>query len=466
MNNNNNDNAKGGDDDIDDQPSLILRKHVGLIHCENRLTLVQRKICNVLLFNALDKINQQDIFEITTRNLCSFIGYKSNDIALIKRSLMSLISTVLEWNLLDKNSDTATSEDSVSIKRIIWHASSLLAGASIEKGLIKYSYSPQIKTILSSLEIYGRINLFVQAKFNSTYGLVLYENCIRFKNIAKTCWFDLALFRVLMGIEKNKYISFKELKRNVITPAVTEINDKADIKIEPEYKKIGNKVTSLRFIVTQNEKYFPSLRKKRPAKIAEDFSSNTTLLKLTADFHLSEPHAKSLLEKYGEKYIEEKIATVCVSEAYKTKKIANLSAYIVSAITKDFQKNQLQVAAVTASVIQDRYILETQQRHHETKVAQFQKKYQLYKKEVYIEKINDVSETIKSQVLQKFSESLQENNTALFAMYKSKDFASMIVAQQFMAFIDSEYPEFIPVFLSYEDFLTADASEIHAATIE
>ena len=31
----------------------ILNKHIGLIHCEGRLTLLQRKICNILLFNAL-----------------------------------------------------------------------------------------------------------------------------------------------------------------------------------------------------------------------------------------------------------------------------------------------------------------------------------------------------------------------------------------------------------------------------
>ena len=49
------------------EADLFLKKHVGLIHCENKLTLIQRKICNILLFNALDTIN--DNFIVTTFNI-------------------------------------------------------------------------------------------------------------------------------------------------------------------------------------------------------------------------------------------------------------------------------------------------------------------------------------------------------------------------------------------------------------
>lgn len=76
---------------------------------------------------------------------------------------------------------TTSISDFAKKSNISWHASSLLAGVSIEDGIVTYSYSPQIKKVISSLDVYGRINLFVQAKFKSTYSLALYENCIRFK---------------------------------------------------------------------------------------------------------------------------------------------------------------------------------------------------------------------------------------------------------------------------------------------
>src|SRR4029078_8651108 len=119
---------------------IYLKKHVGLIHCEKRLTLIQSKICNVLLFNALDKINEQDIHEIQLKQLCSLVGYNSNDTKLIKESIKSLISTVLEWNLLEDHKFLNGNDYPEDI--ITWNASSLLAGASIKKGTIQYSYSP------------------------------------------------------------------------------------------------------------------------------------------------------------------------------------------------------------------------------------------------------------------------------------------------------------------------------------
>src|SRR3990167_7470042 len=124
---------------------MFLKKHVGLIHCENKLTLIQRKICNILLFNALDKINDQETHEISLQKLCSLVGYNSNDTKLIKDSIKSLISTVMEWNLLEDSK--FLNEDDYPEDAITWNASSLLAGASIHRGTVKYSYSPQIKSV-------------------------------------------------------------------------------------------------------------------------------------------------------------------------------------------------------------------------------------------------------------------------------------------------------------------------------
>src|SRR3990167_3713630 len=98
------------------QTELFLKKHVGLINIENKLSLMQRKICNILLFNALDHINDKEIHELSLRKLCSLIGFNSNDIQLIKQSIKSLISIVMEWNLLEDSKFLNTepySEDAV-----------------------------------------------------------------------------------------------------------------------------------------------------------------------------------------------------------------------------------------------------------------------------------------------------------------------------------------------------------------
>ena len=116
---------------------IVLKKHVGLIHCENKLTLLQRKICNILLFNALDRINEIEIHEISLKKLCSMVGFNSNDTKLIKESVKALISTVMEWNLLDDHK--FLNVDHYPEDAITWNASSLLAGVTIKNGLNHYA---------------------------------------------------------------------------------------------------------------------------------------------------------------------------------------------------------------------------------------------------------------------------------------------------------------------------------------
>jgi hypothetical protein len=152
------------------EKTLELKKHVAAIHSSNKLSLVQRKIANALLFNAYDELLAKEEHQINVRTLCNLIGYDSNDYKTIKKALINLLSTVIEWNLVDGSRLDAEG---------IWNASSIIADASIDGAVCTYSYSNKMKKLLYSPELYGRLNMVVQAKFQSTYGLALYENCIK-----------------------------------------------------------------------------------------------------------------------------------------------------------------------------------------------------------------------------------------------------------------------------------------------
>lgn len=81
--------------------ALELKKHVAAIHSSNKLSLLQRKIANALLFNAYDELLEKEEHSIHIATLCKLIGYDSNDYKTIKRSLVNLLATVIEWNLVD-----------------------------------------------------------------------------------------------------------------------------------------------------------------------------------------------------------------------------------------------------------------------------------------------------------------------------------------------------------------------------
>ena len=60
--------------------------------------------------------------------------------------------------------------------------------------------------------MFGKIDLVIQSKFRSSYGLALYENCIRYRGLPHTKWFDMALFKKLMGTPVGKYDIFRDFK--------------------------------------------------------------------------------------------------------------------------------------------------------------------------------------------------------------------------------------------------------------
>jgi plasmid replication initiation protein len=80
----------------------------------------------------------------------------------------------------------------------------------------------------------------------------LYENCVRFKNVKSTGWWDLEKFRRLMGAEAAMYDDFKRLSAFVVKKSCEEINAVSDIRVVPEYRREGRKVVAIRFAVEEN----------------------------------------------------------------------------------------------------------------------------------------------------------------------------------------------------------------------
>lgn len=276
-----------------------LKKHVAAIHSANKLTLVQRKIANALLFNAYHELAEKQEHQIHIRTLCELIGYNSNELNAIKKALVSLISTVIEWNLVDKERLDNTE---------VWNASAIIADASINGAICTYSYSNKMRQLLFRPEMYGRLNMQVQARFNSSYGLVLYENCIRYQNIQETPWFDMLLFRKLMGVDEGKYAVFKDFRKRVIDIAVKEVNEYSGLTVDYLLKKVGRTPVAIKFSV---EPSHPKL---------SSFSSIEKVLH--QEFSFSKQQAAAAVADFGEAYVEEKIAVVKNSASYKNGSVA------------------------------------------------------------------------------------------------------------------------------------------------
>lgn len=218
-----------------------VKKHVAAIHVSGKLSLLQRKLSNVLLLNAYDMLGERAVFQIDARTLAMMVGYNSNDTETLKASLRGLAETIAEWDMLDERG------------RQEWGVSSLLSFATLKEGVCSYAYSPALAEKLRDPKVFALINLNIQRRFTSGHALALYENCYRFVRTGSTGWWPLETFRRLMGVNDSAYYeTFKHLNAKIIKPAVAEVNRTSNIVVTPETRKRGRTITDIRFLIDKN----------------------------------------------------------------------------------------------------------------------------------------------------------------------------------------------------------------------
>ena len=310
---------------------MELKKHVNLIHCSNKFSLVQRKLFNALLFNAYPHLDNSNSFTISTQELFKLIGYKSKDYQGLKKSLLGLISTTIEWNIIGEDHLSGTSE--------LWKASSAISSVIMNKGICTYEYSSVMKELFYQPEIYGRINIALLPKFKSCYGLSLYENCIRYQGVPQTPWFELNIFRKLMGIEVGQYENFRDFKKRVLDVAVNEVNQHSSINIVSEIRRQSKKVIAIRFLIT----------KKSTLTIeSEDFTYNANDKELvdilSNKFGINQKNILNIIKEYGSAYVREKTNIILASSSFRAGKVISPAAYLTKALRENFQKNRIEMA--------------------------------------------------------------------------------------------------------------------------
>lgn len=375
--------------------SRELKKHVAIIHSNNKISLLQRKISNALLFNAYDDLLTKDEHEIHITTLTKLIGYDSNDHKRIKQALMDLLATVIEWNIVD--GDKIDTDG-------IWNASSIIADASIEGSRCTYSYSNKMRKLLYHPNVYGRLSLEVQAKFQSGYGLALYENCNRYQDIGQTPWFELEKFRKLMGVDDNKYKIFRDFKTRVLDKSVEEVNKHSTLIVEPKLKKINRKVVAIQFAINKSNN-----------KTKKTLESSSISELLRNNYGLSQKQIAEIIKNYEESYILEKIELVENSNSYKKGMIKNLGKYLLCALEDNYQQQKSAPKSLPKTKDKD--------------ISGYEK----YLREEILNIFADASEKVQKDLLMKFEGYIK--NTAFNSLYNNEQLKNVLVQDQFIKFI-------------------------------
>ena len=312
------------------------------IQIQSKISLLQRRAWNVLLANAYNELPDKEIHSVSVVELAAKLGFGDGNQEYLKEMLRSLRSCEVEWNLLNKDN------------KQVWGIAGLLASVEIEEGICSYEFPKPLRLKLHNPRVYAKLNLRLQNRFRSRYALVLWEVCFDYfdtdRDQGETPFIPLEVFKGLMGLEKDEYPIFKELNRNVIKPAIKEINDLTDYHVEIEQKRLGRRIAELKFRITKvkqlpvQESLFPDIE-NLPSVAVElvqaEIDRKVALEIAEQAWDFVNPQKLPPPGTYPDfaAYVAEKIEV-----SLHAAEVKNRGGFIVEAIRENYQNSEVQKA--------------------------------------------------------------------------------------------------------------------------
>lgn len=224
---------------------IFVAKHTAAVHIDNKLTLLERKVFNILLKNSRSR-SIGDMHTIHLKDLAELLDAKSTtNYEYLKEVLHSLVRKSLRFNILNKD------------RKKKWESSiSILAEIHCDGGMVYYRPSTPFMELLRPSS-YAYLNIRHQTSLSSKHSLALWEYCCEQLDSVKstqliTQHIVLGQLKELLGVEGAGYEEYKVFNSKILKKAVAEINKKTDINISSVIvRKNGAKVDSIAFNVSR-----------------------------------------------------------------------------------------------------------------------------------------------------------------------------------------------------------------------
>lgn len=264
---------------------------LAIVPTRDKLSVLCRKIYNVMMFHAQQQGIETQIFRIELRRVALNLDFTSHNTEVLKDHLRQMVTTKVEWQ------SPTTGEGAR------WGVAALIAHAELVnvRGVawMEWSYAPTIKQAILDPERYAKISLESQAALKTMAGLALYEICARYIDnpggvTAKQSleWWRPVLTGDPASREQGAYLDWKIFNRDVVKKAVAEINLVTDIEVSQIAHKRGRSVVELQFKVNRKSRH------KKPSQSV----TPVNLEYVGRAIHAGVPQEKAekLLERHGE----------------------------------------------------------------------------------------------------------------------------------------------------------------------
>jgi hypothetical protein len=393
-------------------------KPTATIHVGNRLSLIERKVFNALIWHAQRNRVPKTANVLSVDLLMSLIGLeRSKNMDVIKEALERLTTNPIVWNTLKKD------------RTADWGVCTFLAGAELSGGSLRYVLNPLLAEKVEHPTLFAKIQLLVQTQFSSKYSLALYEFLIdelcRAGNPERhTVQVSLDTVRHVLQFEG----IYKHLNSDVLKPCIQEINAHADIAVGYRGIKQGRAVTELLFTIERKAMQL-SLADLMPVDVSDESADEVLglpdpLVAALVEKGVGKRKAKTLADTYDAERIRENIAHV--EREHKAGKVKVLSAYLVRAIEEDYRPKPPPEAVRLDAETTER---QAKDRANEALADDWSR----FRERRVRERFAALAPAEQEAHRAAFAERLRGANAVLYRQFKKDGFASRLVDAQFFS---------------------------------
>jgi hypothetical protein len=251
------------------------------------LSLLSRRAINACFFLISDTADA----DMHTASLPYFkwlIGFDSKNSSYLKKALTEAQKSLVQVSVVDSRSDKEA-----------WMSVPLLGKVAMANGQIAFSVDSSVRKLIRNPDQFSYLSLRILAAFTSQYALELYEKLLGYHTDGATPWISIDDFDKDWVTLKGDQREFKYINRDIITPAISQINEISNLRVELDTRKApgSRKITEFRFKISDNPTGKLVIGSDDRAKLKELY------LTLTEEFGLSESQLESISEMSTEKIV-------------------------------------------------------------------------------------------------------------------------------------------------------------------
>lgn len=223
--------------ELDDD--FYVTQHNKLIVSRYDMTALEQKLMLTLISTIRKDDNEIPTTVFRVKDLASLMGVSEE---LLYRDLPKTCKKIMS-RVIEVRQDNGDWE----MFNIIPYAKYISKQGSLKLEINKkaWDYLLHLKELFSSYQLKNVLHL------DSKYSIRLYQ--LTKSNSYKGVWtIELDEFKDILKLNKKSYDLYGNIKLKVISPALKEINEKTNLNVEVEEQKMGRKVHSLKFRISES----------------------------------------------------------------------------------------------------------------------------------------------------------------------------------------------------------------------